>query len=75
MDCFQLHERRSGEICNACVLLVKRWKKLPAGSERNWRHVSVVTVVTIVISSVVAFTSTSLNTVLGIWETVAAFFF
>lgn len=39
MDCFQLHERRSGEICNACVLLVKRWKKLPAGSERNWRHV------------------------------------
>ncbi|XP_067012875.2 SIN3-HDAC complex-associated factor isoform X2 [Anabrus simplex] len=39
MDCFQLHERRSGEICNACVLLVKRWKKLPPGSERNWRHV------------------------------------
>ncbi|XP_021915286.1 protein FAM60A isoform X2 [Zootermopsis nevadensis] len=39
MNCFQLHERRSGEICNACVLLVKRWKKLPAGSERNWRHV------------------------------------
>lgn len=45
MDCFQLHERRSGEICNACVLLVKRWKKLPAGSERNWRHVSVVFIV------------------------------
>lgn len=59
MDCFQLHERRSGEICNACVLLVKRWKKLPAGSERNWRHVSVVTVVTVMISSVVSFTSTS----------------
>ncbi|GLH03751.1 Uncharacterized protein GBIM_09606, partial [Gryllus bimaculatus] len=39
MDCFQLHERRSGEICNACVLLVKRWKKLPPGSERNWHHV------------------------------------
>nr|CAD7453051.1 unnamed protein product [Timema tahoe] len=39
MECFQLHERRSGEICNACVLLVKRWKKLPVGSERNWRHV------------------------------------
>ncbi|KAJ4429643.1 hypothetical protein ANN_21844 [Periplaneta americana] len=39
IDCFQLDERRSGEICNACVLLVKRWKKLPAGSERNWRHV------------------------------------
>lgn len=55
MDCFQLHERRSGEICNACVLLVKRWKKLPAGSERNWRHVSVVTLVTVMVSSVVAY--------------------
>jgi hypothetical protein len=40
LECFQLEERRAGEICNACVLLVKRWKKLPAGSERNWRHVS-----------------------------------
>lgn len=40
MECFQLEERRTGEICNACVLLVKRWKKLPAGSNRNWRHVS-----------------------------------
>lgn len=39
IECFQLEERRAGEICNACVLLVKRWKKLPAGSERNWRHV------------------------------------
>ncbi|XP_071446038.1 formin-E-like [Hetaerina americana] len=39
VECFKLHERRTGEICNACVLLVKRWKKLPAGSERNWRHV------------------------------------
>lgn len=39
MECFQLEERRTGEICNACVLLVKRWKKLPAGSNRNWRHV------------------------------------
>lgn len=37
--CFQIMERRSGEICNACVLLVKRWKKLPAGSNRNWHHV------------------------------------
>jgi hypothetical protein len=53
MDCFQLHERRSGEICNACVLLVKRWKKLPAGSERNWRHVSVV-IITLLIGSVLA---------------------
>uniref|UniRef100_A0A0C9QAF4 Fam60a_1 protein n=1 Tax=Fopius arisanus TaxID=64838 RepID=A0A0C9QAF4_9HYME len=37
--CFLLEERRTGEICNACVLLVKRWKKLPAGSDRNWSHV------------------------------------
>ncbi|XP_011637551.1 SIN3-HDAC complex-associated factor [Pogonomyrmex barbatus] len=37
--CFQLSERRSGEICNACVLLVKRFKKLPPGIERNWKHV------------------------------------
>lgn len=41
MPCFLLEERRSGEICNACVLLVKRFKKLPAGSERNWSHVSI----------------------------------
>ncbi|XP_043286657.1 SIN3-HDAC complex-associated factor [Venturia canescens] len=39
IECFQLEERRHGEICNACVLLVKRWKKLPSGSNRNWRHV------------------------------------
>lgn len=37
--CFEISDIRSGEICNACVLLVKRWKKLPAGSTRNWRHV------------------------------------
>uniref|UniRef100_A0A6I8NTB9 SIN3-HDAC complex associated factor n=1 Tax=Ornithorhynchus anatinus TaxID=9258 RepID=A0A6I8NTB9_ORNAN len=35
----RLHETRSGDICNACVLLVKRWKKLPAGSKKNWNHV------------------------------------
>lgn len=35
-----LGETRSGEICNACVLLVKRWKKLPVGSKKNWNHVS-----------------------------------
>nr|CAD7428307.1 unnamed protein product [Timema monikensis] len=46
MECFQLDERRSGEICNACVLLVKRWKKLPVGSERNWRHVSFIVLIT-----------------------------
>lgn len=38
--CFQLNEKRQGEICNACVLLVKRWKKLPPGSSKNWKHVS-----------------------------------
>lgn len=32
-------ELRQGEICNACVLLVKRWKKLPVGSTRHWHHV------------------------------------
>ena len=37
--CFQLNEKRQGEICNACVLLVKRWKKLPPGSSKNWKHV------------------------------------
>ena len=37
--CFSLEELRSGEICNACVLLVKRYIKLPAGSTRHWNHV------------------------------------
>lgn len=37
---YSLGETRSGEICNACVLLVKRWKKLPVGSKKNWNHVS-----------------------------------
>ena len=37
--CFRTPEKRSGEICNACVLLVKRWKKLPPGTQRDWRHV------------------------------------
>lgn len=38
--CFRLkNEKRSGEICNACVLLVKRWKKLPTGTNKNWHHV------------------------------------
>ncbi|KAJ8269550.1 hypothetical protein COCON_G00121570 [Conger conger] len=38
-SCFGLCETRSGDICNACVLLVKRWKKLPVGSKKNWKHV------------------------------------
>ncbi len=37
--CFDLNEDRNGEICNACVLLVKRFLKLPAGSGRHWGHV------------------------------------
>lgn len=37
----RLSEDRVGDICNACVLLVKRWKKLPHGSKKNWNHVSV----------------------------------
>ncbi|MEE6524430.1 hypothetical protein FKM82_023895, partial [Ascaphus truei] len=38
-NCFGLNEGRSGDICNACVLLVKRWKKLPMGSKKSWNHV------------------------------------
>ncbi|KAG7455916.1 hypothetical protein MATL_G00246190 [Megalops atlanticus] len=37
-SCFGLCETRSEDICNACVLSVKRWKKLPAGSKKNWSH-------------------------------------
>ncbi|XP_072322609.1 SIN3-HDAC complex associated factor, like isoform X2 [Scyliorhinus torazame] len=37
--CFGLAESRAGNICNACVLLVKRWKKLPSGLKKNWSHV------------------------------------
>lgn len=39
-ECFQLVEPRQGEICNACVLLVKRFKRLPLGNRRHWSHVS-----------------------------------
>ncbi|XP_059618681.1 uncharacterized protein LOC132263115 [Phlebotomus argentipes] len=39
IECFQLTAPRKGEICNACVLLVKRFKRLPPGSERHWGHV------------------------------------
>lgn len=38
-SCFKLEEERVGEICNACVLLVKRWKKLPKNTKRDWAHV------------------------------------
>ena len=37
--CFQLSEQRGGEICNACVLLVKRFRKLPTGHSQHWAHV------------------------------------
>merc|ERR1719507_2814460 len=38
-ECFKLSENRCGEICNACVLIVKRWKKLPRNTGKNWAHV------------------------------------
>ena len=28
-----------GEICNACMLLVKRFIKLPEDTDKNWNHV------------------------------------
>ena len=39
VSCFKLQEVRHGEVCNACVLIVKRWKKLPKDSHKNWAHV------------------------------------
>lgn len=42
-SCFRLSEEslvgREGDICNACVLLVKRYRKLPKNSDRHWAHV------------------------------------
>ena len=40
---FELDEERTGEICNSCVLLVKRWHDLDPESKatKSWRHVSV----------------------------------
>jgi len=37
-SCFLLDEERDGDICNACVLLVKRYKKLPKDTKKNWAH-------------------------------------
>uniref|UniRef100_A0A8C3WKS6 Uncharacterized protein n=1 Tax=Catagonus wagneri TaxID=51154 RepID=A0A8C3WKS6_9CETA len=34
-SCLGLYETCSGDICNACVLLVKRWKKWPTGSKQT----------------------------------------
>ena len=39
VGCFKLDDTRYGEICNACVLIVKRWKKLPANTNKDWHHV------------------------------------
>jgi len=39
LGCFKLESARIGEICNACVLIVKRWKKLPANTSKDWAHV------------------------------------
>lgn len=39
VGCFKLEDTRYGEICNACVLIVKRWKKLPANTTKDWHHV------------------------------------
>lgn len=38
-NCFLLDEAREGDICNACVLVVKRWKILPKDTKKNWAHV------------------------------------
>jgi len=32
--------QRSGDICNACVLIVKRFRNSPRDSCKNWAHVS-----------------------------------
>jgi len=37
--CFQLEEVRAGQVCNACVLIVKRWRNLPGNSSKHWAHV------------------------------------
>jgi len=38
-NCFRLKGCRSGDICNACVLIVKRWRNLPKDTEKHWAHV------------------------------------
>ena len=40
-NCFKLTETRNGDVCNACVLVVKRWRNLPDKSKntKNWNHV------------------------------------
>ena len=43
--CFGIayNDQRSGDICNACVLIVKRFRNSPRDSCKNWAHVSSVT--------------------------------
>jgi len=38
-NCFKLKVSRSGDICNACVLIVKRWRNLPPDTAKDWAHV------------------------------------
>jgi len=38
-NCFRLKVFRSGDICNACVLIVKRWRNLPRDTTKHWEHV------------------------------------
>ena len=38
-QCFKLSSYRSGDMCNACVLIVKRWRKLPRTSKKDWAHI------------------------------------
>lgn len=37
--CFKLSCSRTGDMCNACVLIVKRWRKLPGSSKKDWAHI------------------------------------
>jgi len=37
--CFKLSSLRSGDLCNACVLIVKRWRKLPRSTKKDWAHI------------------------------------
>ena len=39
--CFKLDEshKRHGDIWNACVLIVKRWRVLPKDTDKDWHHV------------------------------------
>lgn len=37
--CFKLSSLRSGDLCNACVLIVKRWRKLPRTNKKDWAHI------------------------------------